>query len=95
MRHQPHGALRPPRLDHAPVGRREKLAIVKDSPTLQDCEAQTVLQTFLTSGQTVVGQKPCVQTSDGRWAYVQLTAIDRSARTMSFKIVVWKLPTDP
>lgn len=73
----------------------KKLAIVKDSPTLQDCEAQTVLQTFLTPGQTVVGQKLCVQTSDGRWAYVQIAAIDRSAHTMSFRIVVWKLPTDP
>jgi hypothetical protein len=73
----------------------KKLAIVKDSPTLQDCEAQTVLQTSLTAGQTVVGQELCVQTSDGRWAHVQITAIDRSAHTMSFKIVVWKLPTDP
>ena len=73
----------------------KKLAIVRDPPTLQDCEAQTVLQTSLTHGQTVVGQKLCVQTSDGRWAYVQITAIDRPARTMSFRIVVWKLPTDP
>lgn len=75
----------------------KKLAIVKEPPTQQVCEAQTVLQTYLTPAQTVVGRRLCVQTSEGRWAYVQIAAIDTSAepRTMSFKIVVWKLPTDP
>jgi hypothetical protein len=71
------------------------LAIVRARPTLEDCEAQTVLQRFLTRAQTVVGQQICVKSSDGRWAHVRIAAIDRSARTMSFKIVVWKLPTDP
>jgi cell division protein FtsB len=73
----------------------KKLAVVKDPPTLQDCEAQTVLRTFLTLGQTVVGQRLCVQTTEGRWASVRIVAIDASARTMSFRIVVWKLSTDP
>ena len=71
------------------------LALVNDPPTLQDCEAQTVLKRFLTNAQTVIGQKMCVRTTEGRWAYVQIAAMDRSAETMSFKIVVWKLPTDP
>jgi hypothetical protein len=71
------------------------LAIVKASPTLEACQRQTVLQTSLPSAQTVVGQKVCVRTSEDRWAYVKIAAIDRSARTMSFNIVVWKLPTDP
>jgi hypothetical protein len=71
------------------------LAIVKASPTLEDCQGQTVLQTSLPPAQTVVGQKLCVRTSDDRWAYVRIAAIDHSARTMSFRITVWKLPTDP
>lgn len=71
------------------------LAIVKAPPTPQVCDAQTVLRSFLTQGQTVVGQKLCLRTSEDRWAYVQIAAIDSSARTMSFRITVWKLPTDP
>jgi len=71
------------------------LAIVKASPTLEDCQGQTVLQASLPPAQTVVGQKLCVRTSDGRWSYVQIAAIDHAARTMSFRILVWKLPTDP
>ena len=71
------------------------LAIVKAPPTPQDCEAQTVLLTSLTRGQTVIGQKLCLRTSDDRWAYVQIARIDNSAKTMSFRIIVWKLPTDP
>jgi hypothetical protein len=75
--------------------RGNTLAIVRARPALEDCEAQTVLQRFLTRAQTVVGQQMCVKSSDGRWAHVRIAAIDRSAKTMSFKIVVWKLPTDP
>jgi hypothetical protein len=71
------------------------LAIVRARPAFEDCEAQTVLQRYLTRAQTVVGQQMCVKSSDGRWAHVRIAAIDRSAKTMSFKIVVWKLPTDP
>jgi cell division protein FtsB len=71
------------------------LAIVKATPNLEACQSQTVLQTNLSTAQTVVGQKICVRTSEDRWAYVKIAAIDRSARTMSFNIVVWKLPTDP
>jgi hypothetical protein len=75
--------------------RGNRLAIVDARPTLEDCEAQTVLQRYLTKAQTVVGQQMCVQSSGGRWAHVRIVAIDRSARTMTFKIVVWKLHTDP
>jgi hypothetical protein len=72
-----------------------KLAIVKDPPSLEDCQAQTVLRNSLTRAQRVVGQKLCAQSSDDRWAYLRIAAIDVSAQTMSFDIVVWKLFSDP
>jgi hypothetical protein len=69
-------------------------AVVDGPPTLEECERQTVLRS-LTTAETVVGQNLCVQSSDKRWAYARIAAIDRSASTMAFDIVVWKLASDP
>jgi hypothetical protein len=71
-----------------------KLAIVGD-PTLAQCEAATDIDINLEPAETVVDQQVCVQSSNGRWAYVRIADIDRDAETMSFDIVVWKLDTDP
>ena len=71
------------------------LSIVQAPPTPDACEAQTIREDYLTAAQTVVGQQLCVRTSEGRWAYVRIAAIDAAAETMSFDITVWKLPTDP
>lgn len=72
-----------------------ELAVVARPPTLEHCEKQTVLRPSTTTAETVVGQHLCVRSSDKRWAHVRIAAIDRSASTMSFDIVVWKLPSDP
>ena len=72
-----------------------RLAVVDDPPRLADCEKQTVLRPSTTTAETVPRQHLCVRSSDKRWAHVRIAAIDRSASTMSFDIVVWKLPTDP
>ena len=71
-----------------------RAAVVDGRPTLEECERQTVLRS-LTTAETVVGQNLCVQSSDKRWAYARIAAIDRSASTMAFEIVVWKLASDP
>lgn len=71
-----------------------KLAIVRD-PTLAKCQAETDVDINLEPAETVVGQQVCIQTSNDRWAYVRIAAIDEDAKTMSFDITVWKLPTDP
>jgi hypothetical protein len=71
------------------------LAVVDDPPTLADCERQTVLRPSTTTAETVPRQHLCVRSSDKRWAHVQIAAIDRSASTMSFDVVVWKLDSDP
>jgi hypothetical protein len=72
-----------------------RLAVVDDPPRLEDCEKQTVLRPATTTAETVPTQHLCVRSSDKRWAHVRIAAIDRSASTMSFDIVVWKLPSDP
>jgi hypothetical protein len=71
-----------------------KPAIVRD-PTLAKCKAATDVDINLEPAETVVGQQVCIQTSNSRWAYVRIAAIDEDAETMSFDITVWKLPTDP
>jgi hypothetical protein len=72
-----------------------RLAVVHTRPRFRDCEKQTVLRPSTTTAETVPGQHLCVRSSDKRWAHVRIAAIDRSASTMSFDIVVWKLPSDP
>jgi hypothetical protein len=71
-----------------------RAAVVDGPPKLGECESQTVLRS-LTTAETVVGQNLCVQSSDKRWAHARIAAIDRSASTMAFDIVVWKLASDP
>lgn len=80
------------------IGRRDsevKFALVKDQPTVEDCQSQTVFDNFVDIPQTVVGQRMCVWSSQGRVAYVEIADIDKENDTMSFDIVVWKLETDP
>jgi hypothetical protein len=72
-----------------------RLAVVDGPPRLADCEKQTVLRQSTTTAETVPRQHLCVRSSDKRWAHVRIAAIDRSAGTMSFDIVVWKLDSDP
>jgi hypothetical protein len=72
-----------------------RLAVVDAPPSFEDCEKETVLRPSTTTGETVLRQHLCVRSSDKRWAHVRIAAIDRSASTMSFDIVVWKLRSDP
>ena len=72
-----------------------RVAVVDGPPTVDDCGKLTVLRSSTTTAETVVGQHLCVSSSDKRWAHVRIAAIDRSASTMSFDIVVWKLASDP
>jgi hypothetical protein len=72
-----------------------RLTVVDGPPTLQDCQKQTVLRRSTTAAETVVGRHMCVRSSEDRWARLRIAAIDTSANTMSFDIVVWKLPSDP
>jgi hypothetical protein len=72
-----------------------ELAVVDGPPKRADCEKQTVRRPSTTTAETVPRQHLCVRSSDKRWAHVRIAAIDRSASTMSFDIVVWKLDSDP
>jgi cell division protein FtsB len=77
------------------VSATDILEIVEAPPTPDVCDAQTVRSSYLDDSQTVVGQQLCVRTDEGRWAYVRIAAIDTDASTISFDVVVWKLPSDP
>ena len=70
-------------------------SLVAEPPTPVSCAATTLPITYIDDAQTVVGQQFCVHTNDERWAYVRIAAIDSEARTISFDVTVWKLPTDP
>jgi len=72
-----------------------RAAVVDGPPTVGDCEKLTVPLSSTTTAETVVRQNLGVRSSDDRWAHVRIAAIDRSASTMSFDIVVWKLDSDP
>jgi hypothetical protein len=69
--------------------------LVSEPPIPATCAASTLLVTRLSSAETVVGQQFCVHTNEERWAYMRIAAIDTEARTISFDVTVWKLPTDP
>jgi cell division protein FtsB len=71
------------------------IAVVPGPPDVRTCEAQTVTEQVLPVAQTVVGQHLCVQSNEGRWAYVHIAGIDTENDTISFDITVWKLTTDP
>lgn len=69
--------------------------LVSEPPMPATCAASTLPVNRLSSAETVVGQQFCVHTSEERWAYVRIAAIDDEAHTVSFDVTVWKLPTDP
>jgi hypothetical protein len=73
-----------------------EFALVTEPPTTPaTCAASTLPISSINAAQTVVGQQFCVHTDEERWAYVRIAAIDGEARTISFDVTVWKLPTDP
>lgn len=72
-----------------------EFALVTEPPTPATCAASTLPISSINAAQTVVGQQFCVHTDEERWAYVRIAAIDGEARTVSFDVTVWKLPTDP
>lgn len=79
----------------APYISGAEFVLVREPPAPANCAASTLLVDTVTAAETVVGQQFCVHTDEGRWAYVRIAAIDTEASTMSFDIIVWKLPTDP
>jgi hypothetical protein len=72
-----------------------QFALVTEPPTPTICAASTLPVGSLSENQVVVGQQFCAHTDEERWAYVRIAGIDTEARTISFDITVWKLPTDP
>ncbi|HZM30859.1 MAG TPA: hypothetical protein VFB77_10250 [Acidimicrobiales bacterium] len=76
-------------------GRLSQFVLVTAPPTPSECAASTLPVGYLPEEQAVVGQQFCVHTDEERWAYVRIAAIDSDARTISFDVTVWKLPTDP
>jgi hypothetical protein len=76
-------------------GRLSQFVLVTAPPTPAECAASTLPVGYLPEEQAVVGQQFCVHTDEERWAYVRIAAIDGEARTISFDVTVWKLPTDP
>ena len=79
----------------APYISGAEYVLVREPPTPASCAASTLPVNTITEAETVVGQQFCVHTGEERWAYVRIAAIDTEARTISFDITVWKLPTDP
>ena len=59
-------------------------------PTEAECREATVRQTRLQDEQSVVGAMMCVSTSEDRYAFVRIAALDEEQRTTSVDIVVWE-----
>jgi hypothetical protein len=76
-------------------GNSSQFSIVKATPTIEACKAQTIVTERLSTAETVEGQLFCVRTSEGRSGYVRIAAINPTDRTFSFDVLIWKLPTDP
>jgi hypothetical protein len=59
-------------------------------PTEAECRDATVRQTQLEDVQSVVGAMMCVLTTEDRFAFVRIAAIDEERRTTSVDLVVWE-----
>ena len=70
-------------------------SIVDAIPTIDQCMAMTVTTSYTATAETVAGQLFCVRTNEDRWGYVRIAQIHTEDRTVSFDVLVWKLPTDP
>lgn len=67
-----------------------RLTVMSSAPSRADCEASTTWQQTISHDSVVEGMHLCVQTNQRRTAYVRLAALDRSAETVAFDIVVWE-----
>jgi hypothetical protein len=70
-------------------------SVVDAIPTIDQCMAMTVTTSYTATAETVAGQLFCVRTNEDRWGYVRIAQISTDDRTVSFDVLVWKLPTDP
>lgn len=59
-------------------------------PSEAECRDATVRQTRLEDDQSVVGAMMCVATSEDRYAFVRIAAMDEERETTSVDIVVWE-----
>jgi hypothetical protein len=59
-------------------------------PSEAECRDATVRQTQLEDAQSVVGAMMCVLTTEDRYAFVRIAAIDEERRTTSVDVVVWE-----
>lgn len=59
-------------------------------PTESECRDATVRQTRLEDEQSKVGAMMCVSTTEDRYAFVRIAAVDEEQRTTSVDIVVWE-----
>lgn len=59
-------------------------------PTEAECRDATIRQTQLEDAQSVVGAMMCVLTTEDRFAFVRIAAIDEERRTTSVDVVVWE-----
>ncbi|MCP2281113.1 hypothetical protein APR04_000002 [Promicromonospora umidemergens] len=67
-----------------------RLTVMSSTPSRADCEALTTWQQTISHDAVVEGMHLCVQTNQRRTAYARLAALDRSAETVAFDIVVWE-----
>ena len=67
-----------------------EMSFVDQVPTEAECDDATVLQASLTGDQTREGVQMCVRTSEERFAYVHIVAIDYEAQTITLDLIVWE-----
>ena len=67
-----------------------EMSFVDHVPTEAECDDATVLQSSLTGDQTREDVQMCVRTSEERFAYVHIVAIDYEAQTITLDLIVWE-----
>lgn len=67
-----------------------EMSLVDHVPTEAECDDATVLQSRLAIDQTREGVQMCVRTSEDRFAYVHIVAIDYEAQTITLDLIVWE-----
>lgn len=66
------------------------LTYVSGEPSHQTCVAATALQRGIEQEKTRAGTAFCVRTSEGRWAWVKITAVSADSGDVKLDLHVWE-----
>lgn len=65
------------------------VAFVDHEPSLEECRAQTLLENGVPGSVLEPGLQMCLQTGEGRHAYVRVAAVGPERETISLDVKIW------